>query len=75
MKKILKNFFQIMCFLSLVLIFSSCEEQGPAEEAGEKIDEAMETTQQKVEEAGEKIEETVEEGREKIEEAGEKMQN
>ena len=75
MKKTLKKFFQILCCLSLVLIFASCERQGPAERAGENIDEAMETTGEKFEEAGEKVGETVEEAGEKIEEAGEKIQD
>jgi outer membrane lipoprotein-sorting protein len=75
MKKTVKKFFQLLCCLSLVLIFSSCEQEGPAEKAGENIDEAMETSREKLEEAGEKIEETVEKGGEKIEEAGEKMQD
>lgn len=45
MKRMLIYFFQIVCFLSLVLMFSSCEEQGPTEKAGEKLDEADEKMQ------------------------------
>lgn len=36
------------------------EEEGPAERAGEEIDEAMEETGEEMEEAGEELEEAVE---------------
>ncbi|WP_163560624.1 hypothetical protein [Halomonas sp. NO4] len=36
------------------------EEQGPAEEAGENIDETMEETGEEVEEMGEEVEESAE---------------
>ena len=63
--------------LTLILVtavFSyGCEEKGPAEEAGEKIDhaysEAMEKAEdagRKMEEAGEKIEEALEEAEEAV---------
>tara|TARA_Y100001933_G_C18815567_1_gene486942 strand:+ start:90 stop:317 length:228 start_codon:yes stop_codon:yes gene_type:complete len=74
MKKLFRNFALILCSLGLAMVLQSCEEQGPAEKAGEKVDSAIEQTQEKLEEAGEKMEEAVEEGGEKIEEAGEKMQ-
>jgi uncharacterized protein YjbJ (UPF0337 family) len=48
-----------------------CEKKGPAEKAGEKIDDTMTEAMDKAEEAGEKIEEAAEEAREKIEEASE----
>ena len=55
--------------LALILvaaIFSyGCEEKGPAEEAGEKIDHAYSEAKEKAEEAGE----TIEKAGEKIEEA------
>ena len=44
-----------------------CEQEGPAERAGEKIDEAAE-------QVGEKAEELKEETGEKLEKAGEKVQ-
>lgn len=34
---------------------SACEEKGPAERAGESIDDAAKKTGEKIEEAGEKI--------------------
>ena len=61
--------------LALVLfatVFAyGCEEKGPAEKAGEKIDDTMSEALDKAEEAGEKIEEAAEETRKKIEEASE----
>jgi hypothetical protein len=48
-----------------------CGKKGPAEKAGEKIDDTMHEAMDKAEEAGEKIEEAAEEAREKIEEASE----
>jgi hypothetical protein len=48
-----------------------CEKKGPAEKAGEKIDDTMHEALDKAEEAGEKIEEAAEEAGEKIEEASE----
>ena len=48
-----------------------CEKKGPAEKAGEKIDDTMHEALDKAEEAGEKIQDAAEETREKIEEASE----
>lgn len=74
MKRILKNIALICCILALSLVFQACEQEGPAEEAGEKADNMMEDTQNSLEEAGEKMGDMVEQGGEKLEEAGEKMQ-
>ncbi len=43
-----------------------CEQKGPAEKAGEKVDEAVEKADEKMEEAGEKAGELMEEGEEKL---------
>ncbi|WP_458524937.1 hypothetical protein [Onishia taeanensis] len=40
---------------------AACEEEGPAEQAGENIDEAMEDAGESVEEMGESVEEAAEE--------------
>ena len=53
---------------------AACEQVGPAEKAGKKIDEAVEETGDKPEETGEKIEEKAEEAGERIEETGEKLE-
>jgi hyperosmotically inducible periplasmic protein len=58
-------FISVLAFLGIGAI--GCEQEGPAEKTGEKIDEAAE-------QAGEKAEELKEETGEKLEEAGEKMQ-
>lgn len=61
--------------LALILFGSvfahGCEKKGPAEEAGEKIDETMSEALDKAEEAGEKIQDAAKDAREKIEEASE----
>lgn len=39
---------------------AGCEQQGPAEEAGEEIDESVEETGEEMEETGEQLEEQTE---------------
>ncbi len=48
-----------------------CEKKGPAEKAGEKIDDTMSEALEKAEETNEKIQDAAEDMREKIEEASE----
>lgn len=67
-KDIFENFFAGVLIL-LVATFVACEQEGPAEKAGEKIDEAAEEAAEKVEEAGDALEETADEVEEKAEEA------
>ncbi|GJL48787.1 hypothetical protein [Candidatus Nitrospira salsa] len=48
-------------FLSLTLLLpalNGCEQQGPAERAGESVDEATEDAGEAIEEAGEDMEDT-----------------
>ena len=61
-KKIILVFFSCMIIVSL----AACKKEGPAERAGQKIDET-------VEKAGEKTKEAVEKAGDKIEEAGDKV--
>lgn len=61
-KKILIGVF-IGC-LSIAIV--SCETEGPAEKAGEKIDESVEKAGNKVEEAGEATKEKAEETKEEV---------
>lgn len=75
MKNRIRSFLSIVCCLAFLSAFTACEDQGPAEEAGEEIDEAAEMTKEKMEEAGEEVGEAVEEGGEKLEDTGEEMQN
>jgi hypothetical protein len=62
LRKIILGFFSIMIIVS----FTACKKEGPAESAGKKIDEA-------VEKAGEKTKDAVEKAGDKIEEAGDKV--
>lgn len=72
--------------LALGLLISGCDSQGPAEEAGEKIDNTVEQAKEKLdeaidepnegpaEEAGEKIDEAVDATKEKLEDAKETIE-
>jgi hypothetical protein len=57
-----------------------CDQKGPAEEAGESLDDAADTVEDQLDErgpaekAGEAIDDAVDEAGEKVEDAGEKMQ-
>ncbi|MCB2218719.1 hypothetical protein [Desulfofustis glycolicus] len=72
--KIPKILTLLLCLLAL-FVFTACESEGPAEQAGEKIDNAVEEAQEGLEEAGDAIEDTAEEAGEKIEDAGDKVRN
>lgn len=66
MRKLANNglfsiFFALLLALS-VGVLAGCEDQGPAEEAGENVDEA-------VEEAGEQMEEAADEAEDEIDDA------
>ena len=50
----------LVCGLMLVFSLASCEKKGPAEKAGEKVDNAIEKAGDKVEKAGDKIKEKTE---------------
>ena len=59
------------CGLSLLPLFAAffayaCEKKGPAEEAGEKIDDAVSETADAMEEAGENLEEAAEDAADKV---------
>jgi hypothetical protein len=69
MKKTVKYLALLVCCFSLMLTLQSCEEQGPAEKAGEKVDTMMEKAQENLEEAGDKMKEAVEEGEQALDEA------
>lgn len=46
-----------------VTVLSACDQEGPAEEAGEKIDNSMEKAGDKMEQAGDKIEQKADEAK------------
>ncbi len=60
----------LTAILAFSLFLVGCQEEGPAEKAGKKIDEAVENVEEKInpqgtaEEAGEKIDEAVEKTKE-----------
>lgn len=65
----------LLCGLMLIGFISACEQEGPAEKTGEKVDQAVEETQETMEEAGEETQEAAEQAGESVEEAGEEMQH
>jgi hypothetical protein len=52
---------------TVVFTIGACDQEGPAERAGESIDEAAEEVQEGVEEAGEEVQGAVESAREELE--------
>jgi hypothetical protein len=65
MTKFIRGFLPIFAGLCLAFSVGACEKKGPAERAGERIDEGTER-------AGERIEETTERAGEKLDDAGER---
>lgn len=53
----------------LLLTLAGCEKEGPAEQAGEKIDKAVNTMQEKAADTSDKAREQLEEAGDKVEEA------
>jgi len=70
----------ILALLASLLILNGCERQGPAEEAGARVDEAVQDMRDAVsepgpaQEAGQAIDEAREDLGEKVEQVGEDMQ-
>lgn len=63
---IVKKFILVFFCSMIIVSFTACKKEGPAERAGKKIDEA-------IEKAGEQIKESADKAGDKIEEAGEKV--
>ena len=63
---ILKNILLVIFSCMIIVSFTACKKEGPAESTGKKIDET-------VEKAGNKIEDSAEKAGDKIEEAGDKV--
>jgi len=57
MKRILSLF--VMCAMAMMLTLSACEKEGPAERAGEEIDQGMERAGDAVEDAADEVEDAV----------------
>jgi len=66
------HMFTIIITLAFTMAITGCDTDGPAETAGEKIDNI--TQDGPAESAGKKIDEMAEDAAESIEEAGEKLQ-
>jgi len=63
---ILKTIVLVLFSCMIIVSFTACKKEGPAERAGEKIDRAVEKT-------GDEIKESTEKAGDKIEEAGDKV--
>lgn len=61
--------------LAAPLALTACEKKGPAERAGEKIDDAAEKAGEKLEDARDKADDAVDELRAKAEDAMEKVED
>lgn len=69
---IIKKLFLVLITAFFIIGLSGCPEEGPAERAGEKIDEAVQDAGEKAEETGEKAGEAMEEAGDKAEDAADK---
>lgn len=65
--RLIKSFGPTLVAGLLFLGITGCEQEGPAERAGEQIDEAAEQAQEAVEEAGKETQQVIEEAGDKIE--------
>lgn len=73
MKKM--NRVPVLMGASLLLLLAACEQQGPAERAGEKIDEAAEKAGESLEKVKEGIEDAAEDAADKADKAMDNMSN
>lgn len=62
-----RNLMVTMAFAS-VLALAACEKKGPLEQAGEEVDEAIETVKQGEEPTEAKVDDVIDEAREGVEE-------
>lgn len=60
MPNILRLMVIVAIFFSIGFVAIGCEKKGPAEKAGEKIDQAVEDAGDQIEEAGDAVEEATE---------------
>jgi polyhydroxyalkanoate synthesis regulator phasin len=58
---LLKRLLTIMVLILSISVFSACESKGPAEKAGEKIDQVVEKTTDKAKEVTDDVKEKAEE--------------
>jgi hypothetical protein len=55
--------------LTVLFVLAGCEREGPAEQAGEQIDETVEEMQEQTQDVGQKAMDSVEEATDEMEEA------
>lgn len=61
---------QVMVVLAFALsALAGCEQQGPAQKAGEKVDKAVDQAGKSMQKAGEKVEDAAKDAEKKIKEA------
>jgi hypothetical protein len=58
MNSYIKRVLLTLCFTGSLFAVIGCEQEGPAERAGERVDESMETAGEKMENAGENIQDS-----------------
>ena len=58
---ILKKLLTILILILSIAVFTACESKGPAEKAGEKVDEAVQKTTDKAKEVTETVKDKAEE--------------
>jgi len=71
----MRNLLLIPALAALALFATGCEKQGPAERAGEQMDEALDEVKEGMEEAGEEVQEAAEEAGDELKEAGEEVKD
>lgn len=63
------------CLAAMSFGIAGCEEKGPLEEAGERIDEGLEDAREDLEDAADEVGEAAEEAAKAVEEAAEDLQD
>ena len=69
---ILRRAIIVVCSSLLVVSFTACKKEGPAERAGKKIDETVEKTEKKIKDTAEKAGDKIEEAGKKVKESTQK---
>lgn len=68
-KKFKKTLVIVLAIALLGIGVAACEKEGPAEKAGEKIDQTLEDAKDKAKDMGNRVEDAVEEAGDKVEKA------
>ena len=73
--KYIKHITTVISAVLMMFTLVACDQQGPAEKAGEKIDNAAEKAADTMEKAKDKVKDTAEDAADKTEDAMDKMDN